>query len=121
WLPVSDPGGVVPETRVRNQVRTAKYRPAERIPFALVLQPEGDRFPSSGADGPVRGDRCVAGSGAWRVRSAVPGIQVRVAHPFAERLQHGNLDRLPAAGVPALVESGQDAGVGIHAGGDVSD
>ena len=73
---------------------------AERRPFALVLQTEHHGLAVAGGKRPVRIDGGVARAGARRRRRAVEGVVERIAHPLDQRLEHRDVEVLPAAGLP---------------------
>jgi hypothetical protein len=57
------------------------------------------------------------GTGRWL--GAVVAVVQREAHPLDRGLEHGHVEVGAPAGLLALEERGQDAAVGVHAGGDV--
>ena len=114
-------GRVAGETLVGRELRAFQHVGAEAFPFALVLDRQRQYLAGRGAHRAVRGDRRVARARPDRVRPAVVAVQVREAHPLAERLQHGDLERLSLAGPGPLVQRGEHPGVGVHPGRDVRD
>ena len=59
------------------------------------------------------------GARARRRRGAFKGVVQRVAHPFAHRFEHAQVDAPAQAVDVALEQRGQDVAAGVHAGGDV--
>ena len=104
-----------------RELRLQQHLLAERDPFALVLQPEHHRLAVARGERTVRVDRRVARPGARRRRRAFERVVEREAHPLDERLEHRDVDVLPAPGLAPLQQRGEDARVRVHAGGDVGD
>ena len=92
------------------------------LPFALVLQAQHHRAAVArreravGVDGRVRGARCAAAAARRRRRSTSESPSTR---PSDSSIDTSMCEPLPV--LPPLQQRGQDAGVGVHAGGDVGD
>ncbi len=117
---VGDPVGVAAEPGIGEQVRAAQDVLAQHRPFTLVLDAQ-EHLAVLGRERAVRGDGGVPGAGPRRWPVTVHAVVERLAHPLAERVQHGDLDAGPPAGPLPLVQRGEHAGVGVHARGDVGD
>ena len=115
---VRDPGRVGREPLIGDQVRAAQDPLAQHHPLALVLDAQ-EHLATLGRVGPVRGDRGVPRPGARRGPAAVDAVVVGLAHPFAQRVEHGHLEAAAPPGPLPLVQRGQHAGVGVHPGRDV--
>src|SRR5665213_3800215 len=87
----------------------AQYRP-----LSLVLYSDEDGAAVADLVRAVRRDRGVPGTRSLQWNRTVVAEEKRLAHPFAERVQHRYLEARPKARALALVERSQDTGVGIH-------
>ena len=111
--------GVGAKARIGGQGRIAQHHFAKHFPFALVLQAQHHHAAVArckwaiGVDAGVR--RCRA---RWR-RCTFIGVVQRVAHPLAQRFEHGHVDVAALASFAAQQQGRQDVGVGVHAGCDV--
>ncbi|MOA28850.1 hypothetical protein D3C78_1498230 [compost metagenome] len=63
----------------------------------------------------------MGGTGAGWWWSTLVGVVHRVVHPLDQALQHRNLDLAADTGLLPQQYRRKDAGIGIHAGGDVGD
>ena len=115
------PARVGGKALVAGQRRLLQHAFAERLPFALVLQPQHHGAAIAGRKRPVGVDAGVAGAAARGRRRAVEGVVHRVAHPLAQRFEHRDVDVTALARPGAQQQRRQDAGEGVHAGGDVGD
>ena len=113
--------GIGVEARVGGELRVLQHLVAEDLPLALVLQAQHHRATVAHGERAVGVDGGVAGAGARRRRGALEGVVHGKAHPFAQRFEHGHVDVAALARLAAQQQRRQDAGVGVHAGGDVGD
>jgi hypothetical protein len=114
------PVRVAREPGVRCQVTPLQHVVAENEPLPVVLNPEKDRA-VAGAERAVRGDGRMPCPGPRKWLPTVVREVDGLSHPLAERIDHGNVQGRAHPGVLPVVQGSQDAGVGIHAGGDVGD
>ena len=119
--PVLDARSIRPESLVVGERGLAEHAGAEAGPLARVLNADHHLTAVAGPERSVRCDRRVIGPAPGRRRSAVPRIVRRGLHPFAQRVEQRHVHGCPAAGRRAGEERGQDAGVRVHAGGDIRD
>ncbi len=105
--------------RVLRQRRVAEHRLAEARELGLVLHGEEYGLAAARAVGAVRGDGGVECARARRRAAAVVGEVGGKAHPFAQRLEHGDVQGRAFASLRAAHQRGEDGGEGVHAGGDV--
>ncbi|MCY1531030.1 hypothetical protein D9M68_662410 [compost metagenome] len=94
---------------------------AETAPFAVVLQAEYHGLAVAREVLPIGRDRGMRHAVARGWGAAVMREVQGIGSPFRQRFQHGHLDAQACAGASALYERRQDAGIGIHAGGDIGD
>ena len=108
------------EARVRRQVAPVQYIAAENEPLPFVLNPEKNRA-VAGIERSVRRDgRMPCPGPRERLRAVVREVH-GLSHPFAEGIDHGHVQFRARPGALPVVQSSQDAGVGVHACGDVGD
>ena len=104
---------------IAGKFRPMQHLAAQRGPLAFVLHAKHHRFPIAGAERAIGLDTGVARAGARSLGAVLVGVVHGIAHPFAQRFQHGHGNMPAASGAPALDQCHQDAAVGVHAGGDV--
>ena len=115
------PLGVRVEARVARQRGLQQHLLAEDLPLAFVLQAQHHGLAVAGGKRAVGVDGGVRGAGTRRRLGAVERVVQREAHPLDHRLQHRHVEPAAPPGAAALDQRGQDAAVGVHAGGDVGD
>ena len=108
------------ESRIVRQIRPIEDDLAEGGPLAVVLNAEDDLLAVAQPVRPVGRDGRVARTGPGRSGPA-HGVVHRVPHPLPERLEQRDFERGALPGALALQERRQNAGVGVHAAGDVRD
>jgi hypothetical protein len=120
-LPVPDPALVGREAIVAGQRCVVEDDGAEPQPFVVVLHGHHDLLATGGGVGPIGHDHGVAGARPPGRLPAVHRVVERVAQPFREAVEQGDVDGQRLAGAAPVVEGGQDPGVGVHARRDVDD
>ena len=109
-------------TARRRRARAAEHVGAEARPLARVLDRRERSSAVAGAERPVRRDRRVVRAAPRRRRrrrSRCSRPAAPIHSPSASNSETSIV--VPAPVVAAREQRGQDAGVGVHAGGDVGD
>ncbi|MNZ90950.1 hypothetical protein D3C78_1099220 [compost metagenome] len=109
------------EALVCGQLWLLQHLFAEQLPLALVLQPQHDGAAVADREGAIRVDGRMRRARTWWWCGALVGVVERVVHPFHQRLEHRHFHLAADAGFLAQEYRREDAGVGIHASGDVCD
>ena len=116
---VRQPVGIGGEPVVGHQIRPAEDLLAQDGPLPLVLQAEEHLVTAGRGVRAIGGDGGVPGSGPPGRLTAVDAVVELLAHPLAQRVEHGHVEAGPLAGPLPLVQGGQDARVRVHPGGNV--
>src|SRR5207302_122517 len=118
---IVNPAGVGREPLVAGDLRPPEDLRTEKSPFPIALNSELDGPAVPRPEGPVGGDRGVAGSRSDGLLSAVQAVINGMAHPLGETVEERDLAGGAFTRTFPAVKGGQYRGQAVHPGRDGGD
>ncbi len=111
----------VAEARVLEKLRLLDHLAAKNFPVRGAGHGEIHVFAVAGKIRPIGSDVMMAHADARRLFAGVPIVMRKIAEPGDDRIEHGNVDQLPLAGLFSLIKRQQNTDRRVHARGDIGD